>query len=76
MFKSGLTKGLYDNFLRDHRLNHSELVNAPFLFVDPKTGGVKLLTNLINTHIKNDDFFALSIADDGDVEVLSTENDL
>lgn len=75
MFKSGLTKGMYTNFLQDYRLNHSELATGPYLFVDPKKGTVKLLTNLISTNVENDDFFALSIADDGDVEVLSTEQD-
>lgn len=75
MFKSGLTKGIYASFLKDHRLEHSELLSAPFIYVDPKTSQVKLLTSVINNKEHNDEFLALSVANDGDIEVVSTEQD-
>lgn len=74
MFRSGLTKGLYDSFLRSYQLNNSELESVPFLFVDPSNGNVRLLTNLIASNDHNSEVFACSVANDGDVEVLSTEN--
>lgn len=74
MFRSGLTKGIYENFLRTHHLNRSELEASPFIFVDPSTGQMKLLTNLMSSKEYGSEIFAVSIANGGDVEVLSTEN--
>jgi hypothetical protein len=74
MFRSGLTKGIYENFLRTHNLNKSELEASPFIFVDPSTGQMKLLTNLMSSNEFGSEIFAVSIANGGDVEVLSTEN--
>jgi len=74
MFRSGLTKGIYDSFLRAYHLNKSELDSVPFLFVDPSSGNVRLLTSLIGSKESGAEVFALSVANGGDVEVLSTEN--
>lgn len=75
MFRTGLTKGIYESFLRTHRLNRTELESAaPFIFVDPSTGHMKLLTNLMSSNESGSEIFALAIANGGDVEVLSTEN--
>jgi hypothetical protein len=74
MFKSGLTKGIYQSFLRDYQLDRSELTNAPFIYADPESGEVKYLTNLMSTSEVSGEILALSIAGAGDVEVLSTEN--
>ena len=75
MFRSGLTKGIFKNFLRTHNLNKSELKASPFIFVDPSTGHMKLLTNLMSSSNEfGKEIFAVSIANGGDVEVLSTEN--
>lgn len=74
MFKSGLTKGLYQSFLKTHQLDRSELSNAPFIYVDPDCGEVKYLTNLMSTSDVDGEILALSVAGAGNVEVLSTEN--
>ena len=74
MFRSGLTKGIYDSFLRSYHLNKSELDSVPFLFVDPASGNVRLLTSLMSSKEHGAEVYALSIANGGDVEVLSTEN--
>ena len=74
MFKSGLTKGIYESFLRDYQLDWSELTNAPFFYVDPDCGEVKYLTNLMSTGDSDGEILALSVAGAGNVEVLSTEN--
>lgn len=74
MFASGLTRGIYSNFLREYRLSKSSLSNSPYVYVDLQTSNVKLLTNIID---KNTDeapgFFALAVDNDGDIEVLTTE---
>ncbi len=74
MFRSGLTKGIYDSFLRSYHLNKSQLDSVPFLMVDPTSGSMKLLTSLMSSNENGAEVFALSIANGGDVEVLSTEN--
>ena len=74
MFSSGLTKGIYNSFVRSHQLDRSELESTPFIYVDPGTGEVKFLTNLMRTSEVGSEIFALSIASGGNVEVLSTEN--
>lgn len=74
MFRSGLTKGIYDSFLRSYHLNKSELDSVPFLFVDPRNGNVRLLTSLVGSNEYGAEVLAFSVANDGDLEVLSTEN--
>lgn len=75
MFRTGLTKGIYKSFLRSHHLNRSELDAAPFIFVDPASGQMRLLTNLMSSNEHGSEIFAVAIANGGDdVEVLSTEN--
>lgn len=74
MFRTGMTKGIYESFLRTHGLNRTELEAAPFIFVDPTTGTMKLLTNLMSSNEFEREIFAVSIANCGGVEVLSTEN--
>ena len=75
MFRTGLTKGIYANFLRSYSLNRTELESSPFIFVDPTTGKMKMLTNLMSSNEHGSEIFAVAIADGGDtVEVLSTES--
>jgi hypothetical protein len=75
MFRTGMTKGIYESFLRSYHLNRTELQQtSPFIFVDPSTGQMKLLTNLMSSNEHGAEIFAVSVAIEGDVEVLSTEN--
>lgn len=74
MFRTGMTKGIYESFLRTHGLNRTELEAPPFIFVDPSNGTMKLLTNLMSSNEFEREIFAVSIANTGGVEVLSTEN--
>jgi hypothetical protein len=74
MFKSGLTKGIYDSFLRSYQLNRSLLDSTPFIYVDPEFGDVKYLTNLMSSKEVAGEIFAVSIGSLGNVVVLSTEN--
>ena len=74
MFSTGLTKGIYDSFLRSYHLNKSELHNTPFIFVNPATGQIKLLTSLVSSSEIGSEIFAVSVANGGDMEVLSTES--
>lgn len=73
LFKSGLTRELYDSFLRSYELDRSELKSPPYVYVDLETGAIKLLTNLMKSSGADSQISAVSIAIGGSVEVLSTE---
>lgn len=73
MFATGLTKGIYDSFLRDLQLKRSEIEQAPFIYVDPETGSMRYLTNLMTTSDAEAEILAVSVGKEGLVEVLSTE---
>lgn len=74
MFATGLTKGIYDSFLRDLQLKRSEIEQAPFIYVDPETGSMRYLTNLMTTSDTEAEILAVSVGKEGLVEVLSTES--
>lgn len=74
LFRSGLTRELYQSFLKSYHLNRSELKSPPFVYVEPETGSVRFVTNLMKTHGHSSEISAVTIAVAGDVELLSTEN--
>ena len=74
MFRTGMTKGIYDNFLRSFQLNRSEFESHPFIYVDPETSKVKLLTSLMSTTEAGFEIVAHSMLSEGNLELLSTEN--
>lgn len=73
MFATGLTKGIYDGFLRELQLKRSEIEQAPFIYVDPETGGMRFVTNLMSTGDSETEILAVSVGTEGTVEVLSTD---
>lgn len=73
MFATGLTKGIYDSFLRELQLKRSEIEQAPFIYVDPETGTMRYVTNLMSTSDTEAEILAVSVGTEGSVEVLSTE---
>ena len=74
MFRSGLTKAIYESFLSSYQLNRSELESTPFIYVDQDSGEIKFLTSLMSSKEAGAEIFAVSIASGGNVEVLSTES--
>ncbi len=75
MFSTGLTKGIYDSFLRELQLKRSELKEqTPFIYVDLENKDVRLLTNLMSTTENESEILAVSVGTEGLVEVLSTES--
>lgn len=74
MFRTGLTKGIYDNFLRSFQLNRSELDTLPFIYVDPETSRIRILTSLMSTTEVGFEIVAHSMLAEGNLELLSTEN--
>jgi hypothetical protein len=74
MFRTGMTKGIYGNFLRSFQLNRSELDTLPFIYVDPETSTVKLLTSLMSTTEIGFEIVAHSMLSEGNLELISTDN--
>ena len=74
LFKSGLTRELYKEFIGNFQLNRSELKSPPFVYVDLDLKEVRLLTSLMKSSDDSDEVYAVSIGGEGAVEVLSTES--
>lgn len=73
MFYSGLTKNMFQNFLKESQLERTHSKSSPFVYVDSEYSEIRLLTNILNGSKKGSDIFAVSIACEGDIEFLSTE---
>ncbi len=73
MFSSGLTQGIFDNFLREFELNRTELIDTPFLYVDRAFPEYRLLTSITQSKNNDHELYAYSICSEGHVEILSTE---
>lgn len=73
MFRSGMTKGIYKNFLRGYRLNRAEISLSTYVYADVVSGEVRLITNLYQTKESDSEIYAVSIESQGTLELLSTE---
>lgn len=71
LFKSGITRLLYKDFVSSLNVRSNSLSSQPFVYVDSEENVIRLLTDAFEG--SNDEFLAFSIASHGDVEVLSTE---
>lgn len=69
MFRSGSTKALYAEFLASYESKRSvpNIQEKPFVYADE--GGIRLLTDVVETQ-KEDGVFAVGVGHDGIVEVL------
>lgn len=74
MFSTGLTKEIYESFLRSHRLNRSDLNGSPFIYVDPQTGSIKLLASLLSSNEFNREVSAMLVNLVGDLDVHLIDN--
>jgi hypothetical protein len=54
-------------------LRRTEFELSPFAYVDTKSGEIRYLTKLMSDDA-TDEILAFSVAEDGDMELLSTEN--
>lgn len=73
MFRSGMTKGIYKQFLKTHHLNRTELELSTYVYADLSSGSVKFVTHLYQGIDQEKEVYAVSIESDGLVELLSTE---
>ncbi len=74
LFKTGITKGLFHNFLNSLELNKTISNSNPTYYVDPESGDIKLLTNLIEFGgINCKELHVCSIDENGEISIYSTE---
>lgn len=74
MFKSSLTNRLYDSFLHSFESpssqdNLKKQNTDPFVYVDDV--GIKYIANFVNDELHSGQIYALTIAEDGIMEMLS-----
>ncbi|MCP4913847.1 MAG: hypothetical protein GY909_12110 [Oligoflexia bacterium] len=48
--------------------------SAPYVYVDSSTGEIRYLANVLESHGPESEIMAVSIASEGDLEFLSTED--
>jgi hypothetical protein len=74
LFQAGLTKRFYSSFVSSYQtmpqFNQGPEASEPFVYVDKN--GVRLVTQVVDLPLKRGDIFALSVAEDGLIEVLSS----
>lgn len=70
LFKSNLTRLAYEELITSFQLTKSELSTRPFVYADPHTGEIRLLTSLYLD--EDEELTALSTSAEGDLEFLST----
>lgn len=74
LFRTGLTRNLYREFLSSYQVKGSVSHSTPFVYVDSVSeGNVKLLSSLLETSSEVDEVLAVTVLSGGDLEVLSTE---
>lgn len=74
LFKTGLTRNLYDEMLESLELKRTEFKSSPYVYVEPSNGEVRLLTNMLSSADGEEDMMVVSMEGEGMIEVLSTES--
>ena len=70
LFKSGITKSLYSNFVNSLNVRTSTPVSQPFVYVDSEDNVIRLLTDTFEN--TNDEIMSFSVSNHGDMELLTT----
>ncbi|MCO4792711.1 MAG: hypothetical protein KC493_03305 [Bacteriovoracaceae bacterium] len=74
LFKTGLTRNLFQEFLSSYQVKGSVVKSTPFVYVDAaQDGSVRLLSSLLETSNEVEEVLALTVLSGGDLEVLATE---
>ena len=72
--RSTISETLFNQFASNYQ-SFSKLDDPqkPFVYVDHE-GNVKLLTNVVESHVDEEGIFAVSVAQDGWIEFLALNN--
>lgn len=77
ILKSSLSNALYQEFLDSYQTCNSQSKphsdHKPFVYVDPE-GGIKIITDVVDSFGGENEIFALSVANDGFVEFLAFQD--
>ncbi|TNE97096.1 MAG: hypothetical protein EP326_12095 [Deltaproteobacteria bacterium] len=74
LFRTGLTRNLFREFLSSYQVKGPVIHSTPFVYVDCiEEGSVKLLSSLLETSNDVEEILAVTVLSGGDLEVLTTE---
>lgn len=77
ILKSSLSNALYQEFLDSYQSYNTQTQSnsnsKPFVYVDPE-GGIKIITDVVDSFGGENEIFALSVANDGFVEFLAFQD--
>lgn len=65
---------MFNGFLSDLQLNRSSILETSVFYVDQESKTLKLVTSLMRSAGTEKEIFAFSVASEGNVEILSSEN--
>ncbi len=71
LFKTGLTRNLYHQFLESYQKASPARHSKPFVFVDEQ--GIRLVANIMEESGKGNEIVAITVIQDGFMEVLSLD---
>lgn len=77
MFKSTLTNSLYSQFVDSYQTAHSSSKSYitdssnPFVYVDDE--GIRLVADMMSDDSENDEVVAITVVNDGLMEILSLD---
>lgn len=70
LFKSGITKNLYRDFVNSLNVRTRTPVSQPFVYVDSEDNVIRLLTDTFEN--SNEEIMSFSVSNLGDMELLTT----
>ena len=74
LFRSGYTRSMFNSFLSDLQLNRSSILESSVIYVDQESETLKFVTSVMRSAGTDKEIFAFSVASEGNVEILSSEN--
>lgn len=71
LFKTSTTKHLYEQFIDSYQTASQISSHAPFVFVDQD--GIRLISSVMSENENNDEVVAISVYQDGLMEILALD---
>jgi len=65
---------MFNSFLSDLQLNRSSILESSVIYVDQESETLKFVTSVMRSAGTDKEIFAFSVASEGNVEILSSEN--
>ena len=73
LFHTGLTKNIYKGFINSYKISKSQDQSNAFVYVDTNAKSLHFLSDLVEGSDQSSDVLALSVASNGELELMVTE---